>query len=399
MNKEIKNLYVVLIFFALAAGMFYNFQELWLAENNLSLATIGTVLSLGSVISVSVIFLSASIIRREHLKNFVCVLLLIKTVFVLMLYLLHGSGFNILIKLLTILDFAVNTEIYACIYPLITFVSKDDKLYALRGLIYDGVNCIVVIIISFLLGKSFGGIKFDYNLYCLLAAFFLLIASIILIKCNINKYYKADDSICDYSGFSNLFKKVKNDLISRYYIAYVIVGQISYYSIMGMLISILINVLNFSSKISSNLILVVGFLGILFGFLILKKLTLKNDYINLSIKFLIRFILYIFAFILNSKVSILAALLYAKFISFSYSHICDAPYINRFTGKDQMIFCNLIDMLSYFGRAIGTFICGWGLGMNIRVNFFIASLFIFLQIVFAFLALNLRLKEKEKANI
>lgn len=37
MNKELKRLLIVLGLYSLSGGIFYIFQELWLAENNLSI--------------------------------------------------------------------------------------------------------------------------------------------------------------------------------------------------------------------------------------------------------------------------------------------------------------------------------------------------------------------------
>ena len=67
MNKEIKKLFVVLAFYSLSGGIFYNFQELWMAENNLSLRTISIVFSICALLTVSIIFLCSNLIRKEKL--------------------------------------------------------------------------------------------------------------------------------------------------------------------------------------------------------------------------------------------------------------------------------------------------------------------------------------------
>lgn len=391
MKKEVKQIFIVLGLYAFAGGFFYNFQELWLLENNLSLNTIGIILSLASIISVSIIFLSASIIKREHLKRFTCILLFLKAFILFSLYFLYGTGHNIIIKFLTMADFAIDTEIYACIYPLITFVTKDDKLYAARSLIYDAFYYFAIILVGFLLGKGIAGIKIVYNTYCLIAAIAILVAMLILCFCKLPTSSKQE--VRDYVGFTKLFKKIKSDKISIYYIIFLLVGEISYYSIMALFVTIFTSSLGFSAMFTSNIQLSIGISGVLLGSLVLTKLTLKNDYINISIKYLGRATLYAIALIFPSRISILIAMLFTKLTSSLYIDITDAPYINRFDGKDQLIFCNLKEMIVYFSRAIGTFLCGIALSINVKFNFLFALIFVIIQIIFAFLSLNARLKK------
>ena len=77
MQKEVKKLFLVLAFFALSGGLFYNFQELWMADNWLSIKTISTVLSLCSLITVSTIFLCSNLIKQKQIKKFCSILLFI----------------------------------------------------------------------------------------------------------------------------------------------------------------------------------------------------------------------------------------------------------------------------------------------------------------------------------
>ena len=71
MNKEIKKIFLVLLFFSLSGGIYYSFQELWLSGNNLSTKTIGIVYSLCALLSVSTIFLCSNLITKEKLKNLI----------------------------------------------------------------------------------------------------------------------------------------------------------------------------------------------------------------------------------------------------------------------------------------------------------------------------------------
>ena len=98
MNKEIKRIFLVLILFSLSGGIFYSFQELWLAANNLSTKTIGIGYSLCALLSVSTIFLCSNLISQDKLKKFTSLLFLLKGIIIFSLFLLDNTGYNILIK-------------------------------------------------------------------------------------------------------------------------------------------------------------------------------------------------------------------------------------------------------------------------------------------------------------
>jgi len=398
MNKEIKKIFLVLGLYAFAGGIFYNFQELWMLNNNLSVKTIGIVSSLCALITVSVIFLCSNLINQNKLKKFTIILLIIKSTTLLSLFILNHTGLNILIKFLIMIDFAIDTEIYACIYPMITFIDKNDKVYAARGLVYDFLYYIGILITSIFIGKFLFSIEFNYNLLIFIASISIIIALFILISVDLNKYIKSNNSNNNGILFE-LLNNIKKDKITHNYLSYVFMGQISFYTINGLLMLLLTNNLGLSPSFASNLKLIIGVLSVLLGALILSKLTLKNDYINISIKFVTRLITYLLVIIFNSQLFLLIAIICVRITSNSYSHITDAPYVNRFDDKYQLAFCNLKTMIEYFSRAIGTYICGITILINNRLVFAISSIFIVLQIIFAFKALHLRKLEVMESKI
>ena len=190
MNKEVKKIFIVLAFYSFACGIFYNFQELWMAENNLSLKTISTVYSICALLTVSIIFLCSNLVKKNRIKPFANTLMLLRTILLLSFFFLHNSGFNILIKFLIMLDYVIDVEIFACIYPIVATIEKNDKLYAKRSLIYSFFYNSSALIAGFMLGKSFLNINIDYNFYALIAAFVSFIATIILYFTNTKKYQK-----------------------------------------------------------------------------------------------------------------------------------------------------------------------------------------------------------------
>lgn len=398
MNKEVKKIFVVLFFYALAGGVFYNFQELWMAENNLSTQTIGIVLSLCALLAVSTVFLCSNLIDRKKLKKFSCILILLKSVILFALFLLHNSGLNILIKFLIMMDYVIDTEIYTCTYPMISYITKSDKIYAMRGLIYSYAYYGGILLTSLLLGKSISSLNINFNTYCLIGSILMLIAYIILVRTDLDKYNKKEIKESSNQIFNNVLKKAKNDRITRNYLGFILFGNASYNSINGLFILLLTTSLGFSASGASNLKLILGIISVFLASIILEKLTFKNNYINISIKFVVRLFLYVIAFLTKSKIAFLLAIIYARLLSESYMHITNAPYINRFSKDEQFAFCNLTQMVKYLSIAIGNLACGIALSMGIKYNFLFAAIFIFFQIIFAFKALKYYNEEKGVKN-
>lgn len=239
MNKELKRLFIILGLYSLADGIFYIFQELWMAENNLSVGTISTVFSICSILSVSVIFLSSNLISKEKLKKFSCCLFFTKVFTMILLFLLNQTGFNILIKFLIMLDYVIDVELWISLYPLIALIKKDDKIYAMRDLIYDACYYIGVFLTGILLGKSIGFLKINYNAYILVASILTFIAFWILHKTNVEKYIKEEKKKNIPHQIKTMIQKIKTDKIAIYYLLFVLFGEISYSSLTELQVLIL----------------------------------------------------------------------------------------------------------------------------------------------------------------
>lgn len=392
-NKDIKKILLVLALYALAGGIFYNFEELWMAQNQLSVKTISIVFSLCSLLSVSVIFLCSNLITQKRIKKFLDILLIIKGINLFLLFLLNNTGFLVPIKFLIMIDYVVDVEIYACIYPLITLIKSDDKTYALKDLIYSGAYYLGVFLSSFLLGKSLGYFHINYNAYCFIGTIFILLALFVSKSIHLEPYYSKLKIPSSNNELLDLVKKLKKDFISQTYLCFTLFGEASYGCVIGLFVTIITGYVGFSPQNCSNLNLILGFLSVGLGSLILSKLTLKNDYINLSIKYIGRFIFYSFAFLFPSKWSVLLALMYVKIISNSYSHITDAPYVNRVSNEHQLAFYNLRQMVVYLGSAIGLFLCGLVIDLNVKYIFLVGSILVLFQTIFGYIGIYLRKME------
>ena len=228
----------------------------------------------------------------------------------------------------------------------------------------------------------------------------MLFAFIILLRVDLNKYYNKKEEIKnDNSTLNKVLNIIKKDEITQNYLVYHLTGSISYACLNGMLITLLTANLGFSASSASNFKMILGIVAVFVGTLVLEKLTFKNDYINFLLKYGGRLILYLMAFIFNNKLIFLVAIIFMRLLAESYSHISEAPYVNRFSSNNQLAFCNLREMIGYFSKAIGNFLCGISIAMGTRYSFLFAFVFIIFQVIFGVNALRLRLKENEVVNL
>lgn len=399
MNKEVKKIFAVLALYALSGGIFYNFQELWMAENNLSTQTIGVVYSLCALLSVSTIFLCSNLISKKKLQKFTCILLLLKFIILFSLFLLHNSGLNIIIKFLIMLDYVIDVEIWASLYPMITIITKNNKVYAMKDLIYSFAYYVGIIFASFLLGRTILKLDVSFNFYNLIGSLLMIVAFLILKSTKIPVNSKEIKERKTVSSLNNVLNTIKKDKITQNYLMYHLTSSISYACINGMLITLLTVNVGFSAQVASNFKMILGIISVFIGTLILEKLTLKNDYINLSIKFIGRLVFYLLAFIFNTKIVYLISIVFMRGLADSYSHVSEAPYVNRFSSDNQLAFYNLREMIGYFSKAIGNLLCGIAIAMGTRYNFLFAIVFLIPSIVFMFKALRLKLQEGDNIDL
>lgn len=316
-----------------------------------------------------------------------------KFILLFSLFLLNQSESYFLLKFLTILDAVCDIEIFACSYPLISIVHKSDKAYATNDLVFQYSAFIGIFFSAFFLGKMIWNFEFDYNFYILIAAVLICGAFIYLQTIYLQPYYKCEKKYENHDLMFQLLKKVRNDKISKIYLLFTFFGETAYACVTDLALIILTSYFSYSPKFSSNFLLVLELASLVFGTLILSKFTSKNDYFNISVKYVGRLLFFLLAIIFGTKLFFLLAIIYVQLTSNSYSHVTDAPYINRISSEYQLSFNNLSEMVVYFGAALGAFLCGLVFNISLRYVFLIAAIFILGQILFGFYAIKLRKSE------
>ena len=152
-------------------------------------------------------------------------------------------------------------------------------------------------------------------------------------------------------------------------------------------------VLKFLKDVETYYLVIVGLFADIFGIIALKYLTPKNDYLTMTIKFGIRFLAYVIAFISNNMLITLIAITWSIFISTSYENICDAVYINRLENKYQLSFSNICHVIRFLGEAIGVFLCGIMYEKGLKYMFGLSAIFMVFQISLGYYMIYLRQKK------
>lgn len=389
MNK-IKNenkILIMLAFFSISVGLWGNFRQLWLQDNNFSVTNISNIISIGTLISVIVIAFIGKYISLDKLKNALVIVLLIKFINIFLLYFLNGTSFIELIRLSIIIDIVTEFIIITSIYPLITTLLKSETIYSKRRLTEYLFRDIGILFGGVFIGKSIAGIIINYNVCLFIANIFLICSLFILLNIKITNVSNNEE----YKKISS--KYIFKDKLLILYLIYMLIGTIAMSTALGLKMLTLTNYFKFSDSVATNYLLVIGLLADIFGIIALKYLTPKNDYVTLTIKFGIRFLGYVIAFVSNNIVITLIAITWSIFISTSYENICDAVYINRLENKYQLSFSNVCHITRFLGEAIGVFLCGLMYEQGLRYMFGLSALFMIFQISLAYYMIYLRNKE------
>lgn len=389
--KKIKNenqILIMLAFFSISVGLWGNFRQLWLQDNNFAVTNISSILSIGTLIRVVIIGLIGKYVKIDRLKSVLVIVILIKFINMFWLCFLNSTSYVGKIKLSIIIDIVTEYIIITSIYPLITTIVKTGTIYSKRRLTEYLFRDVGILFGGVFIGKSIAGLLINYNACLFIANLFLMFSLFILLNIKVNKLENNNE----HKEISS--KYIFKDKILILYLFYTLIGTIAMSTALGLKMLTLTNYFNFSDNVATNYLLVIGLLADIFGIIALRYLTPKNDYLTITIKFGIRFLGYVIAFVSNNIAITLIAITWSIFISTAYENICDAVYINRLENKYQLSFSNVCHIIRFLGEAIGVFLCGLMYEKGLRYMFGLSALFMVFQISLAYYMIYLRKKEK-----
>ena len=280
--------------------------------------------------------------------------------------------------------------IITAIYPLITTIEKNGTIYSKRKLTEYLFRDIGILFGGIFIGKTIAGILVDYNICLIISNVFLLISIISMLNIKINKEEEKKQTK------KSMIKYILKNKILSLYLIYTFIGTTSMQTALGLKMLTLTNYFNFSDSVATNYLLIVGLIADGIGILVLKYLTPKNDYLTITIKFGIRLIGYVLAFLSNNLIITLIAITWSILISTSYENICDGVYINRVENDYQLKFANISYMVRVLGESLGVFLCGIMYEIGLKYMFGLSALFLIIQIGLAYYLIHLRMLEKQK---
>ena len=386
-NKNENKILLMLAFFSISIGLWNNFRQLWLEDNSFSVSNISNIISLGTLISVIAIALIGKYVKLNKLKNTLTIVLILKFVNMLFLYILNNSNLLLLINILIIIDIVTEYITITSIYPLITTLTKNGTIYSKRRLTEYLFRDIGILFGGIFIGKTISGILINYNVCLIISNIFLLISIFIIIT------IKLDINIENTKEKSSCLKEVLKSKIMILYLIYTLIGTIAMSTALGLKMLTLTNYFNFSDNVATVYLLVVGLLADAFGIIALRYLTPKNDYVTVTLKFGIRFLGYILAFVSNNLFITIMAISWSIFISTAYENICEAVYINRLENSCQLSFSNMCHITRFLGESIGVFLCGMMYEIGLKYMFGLSAFFMIFQISIAYYLIILRKKE------
>lgn len=388
LNKNENKILLMLAFFSISIGLWNNFRQLWLEDNSFSVSNISNIISLGTLISVIAIAFIGKYVKLNKLKNTLVVVLILKFINMLFLYIFNKSNLLSVINILIIVDIVTEYITITSVYPLITILNKSGTLYSKRRLTEYLFRDIGILFGGVFIGKTISGILIDYNVCLIISNIFLLISIFVITTIKLDTRDEKNENK------NSCFKIILKSKIIYLYLIYVLIGTIAMSTALGLKMLVLTNYFGYSDNVATNYLLIIGLLADIFGIVALKYLTPKNDYLTITIKFGIRFIGYILAFISNNLIITIIAISWSIFISTSYENICDGVYINRLDNKYQLSFSNICHIVRFLGESIGVFLCGMMYEISLRYMFGLSAIFMIFQLGIAYYLINLRKKEE-----
>lgn len=391
--KQIKRenqILIMLAFFSISIGLWGNFRQLWLQDNGFSILEISNILSLGTFISVLGITFVGKFISLDKLKNMITVSIIIKFLNLIVLYFYNRTGLNSYIRVFSIIDIITEYIVITSIYPLIVTIIKSNAIYSKRKLTEYLFEDIGILIGGILIGKSILGVQVDYNVCLMLSNIFLLVSIILILNI---KPTKIEEKV---NKQTSSFKNILKNKIIVIYLIYGFFAGLAIATGLGLKILVLKNYFNFTDSGATSYVLIIELIGDVFGILALKYLTPKNDYVTMTIKFGIRFIGYIIAFLSDNILLTFIAITWSLFIGPAYENVCDGPYINSVENEHQLKFTNLRYIMKYLGESVGIFFCGLMYEKGLRYMFGLSAFFMIFQLFLCYLLIYMR--NNKKAN-
>lgn len=384
MKKEIeKQILIMLAFFSISIGLWTNFRQLWLQDNGYASVSISNILSIGTFISVIGIILIGKYLKLTKIRKLITISIIIKFINSIVLYCLNHTNYTLYINISIVVDIVMEYIVITSIYPLITTMEQNNTIYSKRKLTEYLFRDVGIFVGGLLIGRYLIGIYVDYNLCLLISNIFLLFSLFAILHMPYMKIKNCKNS-------ESIIKYIAKSKMIVIYLIYVFLASVALFTSLGLKMLTLTSYYHFTDSVATNYLLIVGLISDILGVVVLKWLTLKNDYINITIKFGIRFIFYVIAFLSNNLLLTIIAITWSILIGPAYENVCDGPYINSVDKTYQLQFTNIRYIVRFLGEAVGIFFCGLMYELGLRYIFGLSAFFMIFQLILAYYLIYMR---------
>lgn len=329
-------------------------------------------------------------VTNNKIGKLILISLVIKTINMVFLSISNNCTNKLGMQIGIIVDVILERLITISIYPFICTIRKDDNLYSKRKLIEYLFKDIGILVGGICIGRVVFGYFIDYNM-CLIISVLFSVLSVIAMLC-----IKGNNAVQDkIEEKRDIIKYIKKHRLLRIYLLYNIFGNIAMNTGLGLKMLMLTNMFGFTASNATTYLLIIGLIADLVGILALKFLTPKDDYLTVFIKFGIRMLAYIIAFVTNNVYICLIAITWSILISTAYENVMDGKYINTVDKEYQLLFNNAMQIASIISTAIGLFFAGIMYDYGVRYLLGLSAFFMFFQITFANTLIYMRKHKKE----
>ena len=389
MKKGIKReeniLMIVYALMAFSIGIWGNYRQLWLDDFGFSVTEISRILSVALVCSAVISFIISIFSAKVRVKNVVFLSIIFRSVSMLILFAtreVFWIKFSILLSIMCDVIFSI------AFYPLLTFVTKTDESYRKKTFIEYFAKDIGIISCGLLIGVSLGKYVFNYNTCLSISIVSSILASIVLLLFRGQEKHNRKEKLTLKKSFIDIFSSKLN----RFFLYNQLVINISYAIVFDLIMIILTQYVGFKVAVTSVFIIVCNVLGNLVNVIFNKfgkNLSIKNSSI---IKFGIRALGYLIAFILNNNIGFIIAIVFGFITSRILEDKVTGVFLQLIDEENQFLHSNIRYFVSCIGEGIGTFIAGILLMISFKYIFLGAGIITLIQVIM--LIYMAKLKEK-----
>lgn len=385
-----RQIMAMLACFSVSIGLWENFRQLWLQGNGFSATDVSNIVSFGLLLSVVGIIIVGKTVKMSKIKNFMFIVLVVRSVNMLAMCLLDNSNLAALINIGAALDVLTGTLIITSVYPLLTTVMKSNRAYSRRKLVEYLFRDIGVLIGGLLIGQVIAGCVVDYNVCLFISGGFSVAASMIM--------RQIKPIVTDHAAASkfSVKKYIWKNRIQRNYMIYAFLAGAAYMATIGLRMLVLTDFFGLSARMGTNYLLLVGLASDVLGILALKYFTPKNDYLTIAIKFGTRLVIFMGAFFTDSLFLCFIALTWTLLSSTAYENITDGYYINAIDNRHQLKYNTIKYVATTTGEAAGTFLCGQMFELGPKYIFGASGILIIIQLIVAFYLIYLRHQQNKQ---